>query len=448
MDALKFERAAAWAPHEKAAPVTAQTDDGRYEIRPNGTRTCVGGWQLEYSGATPGQAYRVEIEVAYDHIADARDTLRAMAYWGELALDEIAIDTQRVLKWEHLLPRPQDNGRVIFSRRIVAPEGADRLVVRALFRWSREGRSVWSAPAIAPVAFTPRPPVEVCVVTGASDARKHPFATIQENVDFYAPLCERACEAVGPDLLVLPEVTLQHGMEGSALDTAVVAPGPETAPFQEIARRHKTRILLGLFERDGDAVFNTAALISPDGEIDGKYRKVHLATGAEIDSGIVPGDDFPVFDTEVGRIGINICMDSSCAESSRMVGLGGADWLLLPIMGDHRAWEYKAFGRPFDPARWLGIMRTRAMDNQFCVVVARNYGIASCIIDRLGEVLAWQVGHEDFIHASVPINKEYRASINDCFTDITWMQRRPHAYGAFVEADNFGSLALRDEGKG
>jgi len=43
-----------------------------------------------------------------------------------------------------------------------------------------------------------------------------------------------------------------------------------------------------------------------------------------------------VFDTEIERIGCNICMDSSAAESSRMVGLNGAEVLLLPIMGDHR----------------------------------------------------------------------------------------------------------------
>ena len=90
-------------------------------------------------------------------------------------------------------------------------------------------------------------------------------------------------------------------------------------------------------ERDGDAVHNSAVLIDPAGKIEGRYHKVHLAVGGEIESGILPGNTFPVFQTELGRIDGNICMDSSATESSRMIGLNSADFLLLPIMGDHRA---------------------------------------------------------------------------------------------------------------
>ena len=221
-------------------------------------------------------------------------------------------------------------------------------------------------------------------------------------------------------------------------------PGPETRPFQDLARRRRCRILLGLYERDGDAVFNTGALIAPNGEVDGRYRKVHLAQGQEMNSGILPGDAFPVFDTEIGRIGVNICMDSSCAESSRMVGLNGAEFLLMPIMGDLRAWEYKVQGRPFSPERWLGIMRTRAMDNQLCMVVAVNRGIASCIVDRLGEVLAYQAGYEPHIYADIPLDAPYRTSTRACFYDADWFQRRPHIYAPHVDPENYGSIPYRE----
>ena len=147
------------------------------------------------------------------------------------------------------------------------------------------------------------------------------------------PLCEAACRE-NPSLIVLPEIALQWGLKGSPIDLAVPAPGPETEVFAEIAQRYRTRILLGLLERDGDAVHNSAVLIDPAGKIEGRYRKVHLAVGGEIESGILPGNTFPVFQTELGRIGCNICMGSSATESSRMIGLNGADFLLLPIMGD------------------------------------------------------------------------------------------------------------------
>ena len=197
---------------------------------------------------------------------------------------------------------------------------------------------------------------------------------------------------------MLPEIALQYGIPGSPIDLAVPAPGPETDVFAELARKRRVRILLGMIERDGDAVHNSGVLISPEGEIDGRYRKVHLAVGGEMDTGILPGDDFPVFDTEIGRIGCNICMDTSAAESSRMVGLNGADFLLMPIMGDFRAWHPE--DRSFDPDRFRSIMRTHSMDNQLCMAVAVNHGRGSCVVDRLGNVLAWNDGGEDIVYAT------------------------------------------------
>ena len=102
-------------------------------------------------------------------------------------------------------------------------------------------------------------------------------------------------------LVVTPEIALQYGLRGSNLDWAVPAPGPETEVFADIARKYKVRILLGVVEQDGDAAYNSAVLIGPDGVIDGKYRKVHFAVGGEMDSGLLPGDGFPVFNTEVGQ---------------------------------------------------------------------------------------------------------------------------------------------------
>jgi predicted amidohydrolase len=154
----------------------------------------------------------------------------------------------------------------------------------------------------------------------------------------------------------------------------------------------------------------------------------------------LPGDAFPVVDTEVGRIGCNICMDSSAAESSRLVGLNGADFLVLPIMGDHRADRWTAGPPIYHESRWLAIMRTRALDNQLCMVVARNNAHGSCIIDRKGEILAWNEGDVEFIHADVELNPGYRVWNGGCFVDVNWLQRRPHLYGVFTDPANLGSL--------
>lgn len=153
----------------------------------------------------------------------------------------------------------------------------------------------------------------------------------------------------------------------------------------------------------------------------------------EDNSGILPGNSVPVFNTAIGKIACNICMDSSAAESSRLAGLNGADFLLLPIMGDFRASRLKPGPPMLNISRWRAIMRTRAMDNQFCMVVARNRSKGSCIINRKGDILAWNNGTEDYINAKVQIDESSRGWNGCCFREVSWMQRRPGLYSAFTK---------------
>ena len=192
------------------------------------------------------------------------------------------------------------------------------------------------------------------------------------------------------------------------------------------------RILVPLEERDGDAVYNSAPLLGPDG-VEGVYRKVHLAEYNEINSGICPGDGFPVFQTPAGRMGCLICMDSSCAEASRMLGLNGAEIMLLPIMGDHRADRFTRGTPVFHEERWKAIMRTRSLDNQFVTAVARNEAQGSCVIDAKGDFLAWNDGTQDIISAEVELNPDHRKWNGGSQRDIVWLQRRPRLYGAFTD---------------
>lgn len=439
MPALTLERIEPWAPHPQAAPLTERSGE-TLAVAANGTRTCVGGWQALFSGVRPGRFYRMRWPVAYRDIEHARDTLRSKAYWGEMPADDATVRAGKVQAWDYLLPERTGDGSLLFSRILKAPKGADRLTLRCSFRWATRGESAWRLPEVERAETPDRPrPVKVAVVTGRAGGRKGPFESAQDNIDYYLPLCEAACEA-GPDLIVLPEIALQWNIPGSPIDLAVPVPGPETEAFAGLAREHSLYLLLGLIERDGDAVHNTAALFGPDGEVEGRYRKVHLAVGGESESGILPGDGFPAFDTAIGRIGCNICMDSSAAESARMVGLNGADFLLLPIMGDHRADRWSPGSPIFSEERWKAIMRTHAMDNQVCMAVARNTCQGSCVVDRKGDILAWNEGDRDFITATVDLEDGYLTWNSGCFRSVNWMQRRPHLYGAFCDEENRGTL--------
>lgn len=426
--------AEAWAPHPKAAPRTARRQDA-FIIDANGTRTCTGGWQWRYDGIVVGDTYDVVLDAEHRGLAVPRDALKCTAIWGAPKPAQASPGAI----WEYLLPDATGADRLRFARRIVAPAGATHLTLRATLRWTAAGETVWQLPRVAPVAPTPKgEPVRISVVTGEHAQRKNrQFKSAQDNIEFYGQCCEAACRRDEPELIVLPEVALHWGVRGHALDLAVPAPGPETAAFAAIARRYQVRIALGMYERDGDAVYNSLVLLSPSGTVEGRYRKVHLAHGEDL-SGVLPGDTFPVFATELGRIGCNICMDSMVPESARMVGLNGADFLLLPIMGDFRADRWDLGPPVFNEDRWRTIMRAQALDNQFSLVVARNRSIGSCIVSRKGEFLAWNNGDQPFITAAVPREHAYRSWNGSCFRDSAWQVRRPHLYDAFIAPANRG----------
>ena len=129
-------------------------------------------------------------------------------------------------------------------------------------------------------------------------------------------------------------------------------------------------------------VYNTAFLLGPDVLI-GKYRKVHLWDGEK--SRFMKGDDFPVFETEIGKIGLQICYDVGFPEGARILSLKGADLLLYPA----------AYGEPRLYA-WDIATRARALENGVYVIAAnrtgqdRNIAFAahSRIISPDGSILA------------------------------------------------------------
>ena len=110
-------------------------------------------------------------------------------------------------------------------------------------------------------------------------------------------------------------------------------PGPTTKPFQDIARKTQTVIVLPLFEKENGSYYNTAVILNADGEILGKYRKVHVPQIPlwEERAYFRPGDcGFPVFRTPFARIGVQICWDNFFPEGARILALKGAEIIFSP----------------------------------------------------------------------------------------------------------------------
>lgn len=109
-------------------------------------------------------------------------------------------------------------------------------------------------------------------------------------------------------------------------------PGPLADRLCAIARRvHKWLIPGSMYELDGKDWYNTTIVISPDGEIVARYRK--MFPWLPYESGVRAGSDFCVFDVPgIGRFGLSICYDMWFPEFTRQLMWMGAEVILHPTM--------------------------------------------------------------------------------------------------------------------
>lgn len=208
----------------------------------------------------------------------------------------------------------------------VAPTAAKQAVIELELRWEPRSRLEW-----AKVSFRESPPpppriARLATVHFVPRAAKTP----EERRRAFIPLIEDAARQRA-DLVVLPEV-LTYGSGASYEEVAEPMPGPSTEFFGALAKKHNLYLVPGLVERDGALIYNVAVLIAPDGKIAGKYRKVTLPR-SEVEIGITPGMDYPVFDTRFGKVGMMICFDGFFPEVARELTNRGAEVIAWPVMG-------------------------------------------------------------------------------------------------------------------
>ena len=150
------------------------------------------------------------------------------------------------------------------------------------------------------------------------------------NVARGLELISRAAEG-GANLVVLPELSNSGYVfetREEAFSLAEEIPnGPTTKAWMEAAAKHGMTIVAGIAEREGDNLYNSAAIVGPRGLI-GRHRKNHL-WGAE-NLFFEPGNmGMPVFNTGAGRIACAICYDMWFPETFRLAALQGADLLCV-----------------------------------------------------------------------------------------------------------------------
>jgi predicted amidohydrolase len=251
-----------------------------------------------------------------------------------------------------------------------APSRAAKAVVSLHLQWAPNSEVRWSKVSFAEAQPTVGRSVRLATVHYRPQGGK----SSMDNCRQYEPLIAEAARQKA-DLVVLGETLTYVNLGKTPAEVAESVPGPATAYFGELAHKHDLYIVAGLFERDGYLVYNSAVLLGPDGKLIGNYRKTCLPR-SEVDAGVFPGHDYPVFDTRFGKLGMMVCYDGFFPEVARELSDRGAEVIAWPVWGCNPL-----------------LAKARACENHVYLVsstyedITHNWMI-SAIFDHSGEAVA------------------------------------------------------------
>jgi predicted amidohydrolase len=300
-------------------------------------REGLAGWWQKTFAVEGGKHYRFTAWRKVENIASPRRAALARVLWQDengksVTHDEPSTATYATGQKPRAEPEyPTDtetgsDGWTEVSDTYLVPSKAKKAVVELHYRWAPQGKIAWSGISLAPVKHEPRIVRLATVHYQPRDGK-----TPADKCKLFEPLIAKAAEQKA-DLVVLPETLTYYGTGLTMAECAEPIPGPSTEYFGELAKKHDLYLVAGLVERNRHLIYNVGVLIGPDGNVIGKYRKVCLPR-SEIEAGIQPGDEYPVFETRFGKVGIMVCYDGFFPEPARALSNNGAEVIAFPVWG-------------------------------------------------------------------------------------------------------------------
>jgi predicted amidohydrolase len=134
-------------------------------------------------------------------------------------------------------------------------------------------------------------------------------------------------------LVALPELAATGPVKGMnqnmISDFAETVEGPTMKEMQKLACEHELYLIYGFVEKEADLLYNSSIILTPEGKILGKYRKIHLNESDK--TWATPGTKLSVFPTEdIGRIGLMIGYDAAFPETAGVMAVKRADIIIIP----------------------------------------------------------------------------------------------------------------------
>jgi beta-ureidopropionase len=262
--------------------------------------------------------------------------------------------------------------------------------------------------------------------------------TVSANRERMAGLIEQAL-AEKPDILAIPEsFTLAGLVDANVEEMAEKVPGPTLEMVADYARKNSTYILCPILAQHLDGTHIEAFLLDRRGQIVGSYQKHHpVVEGSEftkVEFGSRPGSAFPVFDTDFGRIGVQICFDVEYKDGWEALDRAGVEiffWLSAYDGGRDltaKAWQYHRFLVSAVQTTYARILNNMG---EVLAITGIHDPIAACTID-----LDIGLFHTDFNKSQIPaIREKYGPEV---------MLRVYHEEGCFTLQSNRQGLTVKD----
>ena len=200
---------------------------------------------------------------------------------------------------------------------------------------------------------------------------------VSENIA-HADRLVREAAGKGANVILLPELfERQYFCQERHYDYYAFAKPTEendaVQQFKKVAAELNVVLPVSFYEKDGNVLYNTVAVIDAGGEVLGIYRKTHIPDDHYYQEKFyfTPGDTgFKVWNTKFGRIGVGICWDQWFPETARAMALMGAQLILYPTaIGSEPILETDSM------PHWRRTMQGHSAANLIPVVAANRYGL-------------------------------------------------------------------------
>jgi predicted amidohydrolase len=388
-----------WSPRDEIAPkysVEAKggpNGSGALKIE-TGSAAEFGAWRRRVEGLAGGRTYRFGTFYRADHVPHERRSIIARLEWLDaqgkaVRPPDYAIDARQEGVWtriEHIAP---------------APENARSVQIDLALGFAENAAVWWGDIQLIEESSPPARVVRAMTIFHRPRGTK----SAAESVEQFCGIAESAATEQ-PDIICLPEGITVVGTGKTYLEVSEPIPGPTTRRLGDLAKKLNSYIVAGIYEREGNMIYNTAVLVGRKGELAGVYRKTHLPR-EEWEAGITPGDSYPVFETDFGKVGLLVCWDVQFPEPARALALKGAELILLPIWGGSEV-----------------LAQARAIENHLFLITS-SFDMKTFIVDPAGKILAEAGKEQPVAVAELHLDRKiFQPWLGD-MKNRTWKERRP-----------------------